>query len=93
VSIDLEKDGYKHKNFRAVQGDIRNRKTLEKIFSENSFDAVFHLAAILAHSVKDKRFLWTSNVDGTREIQCSHARFYLFKLPMGKKFWKACKRN
>ncbi|MEK7218579.1 MAG: NAD-dependent epimerase/dehydratase family protein [Patescibacteria group bacterium] len=32
------------------------------------FHAVFHLASILAHAVKDRNFLWTSNVDGTRNV-------------------------
>jgi nucleoside-diphosphate-sugar epimerase len=68
VSIDLEKDEYSHPNLTSVQGDIRNVDTLESIFSKFKFDAVFHCAAILAHAVKDKNFLWTSNVDGTKNI-------------------------
>lgn len=68
VSIDLQKDDFQHKNFKAIQGDVRDIKTLEEIFSNFKFEAVFHCAAILAHSVKDKDFLWTSNVDGTRNI-------------------------
>jgi nucleoside-diphosphate-sugar epimerase len=68
VSIDLEKDNYTHKNFVAVQGDIRDKKLLDAIFSKYKFDAVFHLAAILAHAIKDNGFLWSSNVDGTKNI-------------------------
>jgi len=68
VSIDLEADQISHPNLVSVQGDIRNTGTLEKIFSSHKFDGVFHCAAILAHAVKDKNFLWTSNVDGTRNI-------------------------
>jgi nucleoside-diphosphate-sugar epimerase len=53
----------------AVQGDIRNQSQLEECFRKyGPFDVVFHLAAQLAHSVKDKNFLWTSNVDGTRQV-------------------------
>lgn len=68
VSIDLEKDYFKHPNFTAIQGDIRDQKTLEKLAKKYKFSAVFHIAAILAHAVKDKNFLWTSNVDGTRNV-------------------------
>ena len=68
VSIDLEKDHAAHPNLIAVQGDIRNAETLHEIFSQYDFDAIFHCAAILAHAVKDKNFLWTCNVDGTRRV-------------------------
>lgn len=68
VSIDLEKDEYSHAGLTSIQGDIRNTDTLEGIFSRFEFDAVFHCAAILAHAVKDNNFLWTSNVDGTKNI-------------------------
>ena len=68
VSIDLEKDDLIHRNFTSIVGDIRDRWQLEQIFRAYEFSAVFHLAAILAHAVKDKDFLWTSNVDGTKNV-------------------------
>jgi UDP-glucose 4-epimerase len=68
VSIDLQPDPTSHPNLQAVQGDIRDSRTMEEIFSRHKFDAVFHCAAILAHSVKDKKFLWSCNVDGTRSV-------------------------
>ncbi|MDR3113019.1 MAG: NAD(P)-dependent oxidoreductase [Endomicrobium sp.] len=68
VNIDLERDDFKHENLQSVQGDICDKDLLEKIFSQNSFDCVFHFAAILAHAVKDKKFLWNSNVEGTRNV-------------------------
>lgn len=68
VSIDLVEDDYEHPNLTAVRGDIRDRSQLEQLFAAHRFGAVFHLAAILAHAVKDKRFLWGSNVEGTRNI-------------------------
>src|SRR6266700_1839034 len=37
-------------------------------YRETRFDAVFHCAAILAHAVRDKEFLWTSNVTGTQVV-------------------------
>jgi len=68
VSIDLEEDRFSHPNLVSIQGDIRDIETLENIFSKYKFDAIFHCAAILAHAVKDKNFLWSCNVDGTRNI-------------------------
>jgi len=53
----------------SIQGDIRNQSQLENCFRKyGPFDVVFHLAAQLAHNVKDHSFLWTSNVDGTRQL-------------------------
>ncbi len=68
VSVDLEKDQFSYKNLVSIQGDIRNIETLEDIFSQYKFDVIFHCAAILAHAIKDKDFLWSCNVDGTRNI-------------------------
>ncbi len=68
VSIDLENDDDRHPHLTAIQGDIRNKALLEHLFEQYHFDVVFHCAAMLAHAVRDKHFLWTSNVDGTRNI-------------------------
>ena len=68
VSLDLEPDDYVHKNFVPIKGDIRDLKLLDKINEEYKFDAIFHCAALLAHEVKDKNELWTSNVDGTENM-------------------------
>ena len=68
VSIDLQPDDFSHPSLKTVQGDIRDYPLLEQLCRDTRFDAVFHCAAILAHAVKDKNFLWTSNVDGTRNI-------------------------
>lgn len=68
VNIDLKKDYFSHPGLHSIQGDIRNTATLEDIFSRYKFGTIFHCAAILAHAVTDKDFLWTSNVDGTRNI-------------------------
>ena len=68
VSIDLERDQFLHENLVSIRGDIRNAEALESIFSQYRFDAVFHCAAILAHAIKDKRFLWSCNVGATRNI-------------------------
>ena len=68
VSIDLETDNYEHSNFIAIKGDIRDKNALDSIFSKYKFDAIFHCAALLAHDTKKKDDLWTSNVDGTKNI-------------------------
>jgi len=68
VNIDLCQDMDDHRNLKSICGDIRDYALLEKLFNEYTFDAVFHCAAILAHAVKDKEMLWTSNVDGTNNI-------------------------
>ena len=65
VNIDLQPDEARHPELTSVLGDIRNEVLMERLYSENRFDAVFHCAAILAHATSDKKFLWTSNVDGT----------------------------
>ena len=67
VSIDLERDEDAHANLTSVRGDIRDGTRLDALFASNRFDAVFHCAAILAHAVRDRNFLWTSNVLGTRK--------------------------
>ncbi len=68
VNIDLCADDDRHPNLRSIKGDIRDTALLDRIFSEEKFDGVFHCAAVLAHAVSDRDFLWTSNVDGTRNV-------------------------
>jgi UDP-glucose 4-epimerase len=68
INIDLVKDEFSHERHTAIQGDIRDEPLIEKVFEDNKFDCVFHCAAILAHAVKDKQFLWESNVEGTRNV-------------------------
>jgi UDP-glucose 4-epimerase len=68
VVIDLQDMEFRHERLIAIKGDIRDRGALERLFETHRFKSVFHCAAILAHAVKDKTFLWESNVDGTRNI-------------------------
>jgi nucleoside-diphosphate-sugar epimerase len=68
VSVDLHKDDQRHPNLISVQGDIRNRELLQRIFNTHRFDAVFHCAAMLAHDIPNDTTLWQSNVEGTRNI-------------------------
>jgi len=69
VSIDLQPDSDHHSRLKSIQGDIRNEALITKTFETYKFDAVFHCAAILAHGAHvDEQFLWSSNVDGTRNV-------------------------
>jgi UDP-glucose 4-epimerase len=80
VSIDLQPDPTVHPRLRSVRGDIRDAGLLDELFSRHRFDAVFHCAAILAHAVKDKDFLWGSNVDGTAVVARMTAKHGVPKL-------------
>lgn len=68
INLDLLSDSDRHPNLKSVQGDIRDTALLAKLFAENRFDAVMHCAAQLAHGKIDPQLLWTSNVDGTRNL-------------------------
>ncbi len=68
VSVDLEADDFAHPSCTVIRGDIRDREAMRALFAARKFDAVVHLAAMLAHAVKDQKMLWTSNVDGTAVI-------------------------
>ncbi len=68
VNIDLQPDDLQHPGLTSIQGDIRDQALMSRIYSETRFDAVYHCAAMLAHEVRDRDTLWTSNVDGTRIV-------------------------
>lgn len=75
VSVDLEEDSFSHPCCLCVRGDIRDRALMRMLFAEHRFDVVYHLAAILAHAVKDEKMLWSSNVDGTAAVAECAAEF------------------
>jgi len=67
VSIDLEADADTHPHLTSIRGDLRDRALVEQTFAQHRFDAVYHVAAQLAHDMKlDEHLLWTSNVDATQ---------------------------
>jgi UDP-glucose 4-epimerase len=68
VNVDLQRDDDVHQRLVSVQADIRDRAALATLFVRHRFDCVFHCAAILAHDVKDRDVLWTSNVVGTEVL-------------------------
>ncbi len=68
TNIDLVADPDTHPHLTSIQGDIRDEALLQQIFAGQTFAAVFHCAAQLAHDAIDDKLLWTSNVDGTRNL-------------------------
>jgi UDP-glucose 4-epimerase len=49
--------------------DLRDPAGVDRVFTQHGpFDGVFHVAAMLAHAIKDQRDLVDSNVEGTRHI-------------------------
>jgi nucleoside-diphosphate-sugar epimerase len=65
VSIDLVPDAARHVALTSIEGDIRDEAAMKSLFAKHKFDAVFHIAAMLAHGKMNHDLLWTSNVDGT----------------------------
>lgn len=68
ISIDLQKDDFRHPNFTAVVGDIRSKSTLSRLGKKYQFDAIYHFAAMMPHAVKKRQDFWRTNVDGTKNI-------------------------
>ncbi|HEU5341891.1 NAD(P)-dependent oxidoreductase [Edaphobacter sp.] len=70
VNIDLEPDEDAEASLpglTSIRGDLRDPALIQRTFVENRFDAVYHVAAQLAHGMKmDEHLLWTSNVDATK---------------------------
>ena len=79
-NIDLVLDPDTHASLGSTQGDIRDKALLAKLYGAGGFDAVFHCAAQLAHDTIDSTMLWTSNVDGTRNIAEACREFGVPKL-------------
>ncbi len=55
---------------RFVEADIRDADALERVFTENSFDAIVHLAARagVRPSLKEPRLYYDTNVTGTLNL-------------------------
>lgn len=68
VNLDLVADPDRHEHLTSIRGDIRDCALLESLFSAEHFDTVMHCAAMLAHEKIDDNTIWTSNVDGTRNL-------------------------
>ena len=68
INVDIVKDEDQHPNLVSERVDIRNTAELNRIFGSEKIDGVIHCAAVLAHGAKSETDLWTSNVDGTRNV-------------------------
>jgi len=79
VNIDLELDeDAPLPGLTSIQGDLRDPDLLEQTFATHHFDAVYHVAAQLAHGFKlDENLLWTSNVDATRLVAEAAVRHHV----------------
>lgn len=68
ISVDIHSDDEYHPNLSRKQIDIRDAAALDQVFESEPIDGVAHCAAVLAHGCSDDKYLWTSNVHGTRNI-------------------------
>ncbi len=68
TNVDLVVDQDRDAALVSVQGDIRDQALLRQTFADGEFAAVFHCAAMLAHDTVSEAELWSSNVDGTRNV-------------------------
>ena len=59
VCVDLVPDIDRHPALTSVQADIRDEVEMRRLFAAHTFDAVFHIAAMLAHGKMDRDLLWT----------------------------------
>ena len=76
VNMDIIPDPVSHENLISVNADVRDAAAVDRVFAEHKFDAVFHIAAMLAHGMHiDEKMLWESNVDGTRNIAAACRKY------------------
>lgn len=72
LSLDLLADTHSSKRYRNVQLDLQNFDALKSALTEfgkvEKIDAIFHVAALLAHVTADPNVLWAANVDGTKNV-------------------------
>ena len=69
VILDRVMDAQLAQRFPFAHVDLRQPEAVKQVFQEHGpFDGVFHVAAMLAHAIKDERDLVDSNVTGTRNI-------------------------
>ncbi len=74
VILDRVHDADLARRFPCEQVDLRDAAGVDRVFTQHGpFDGVFHVAAMLAHAIKDQRDLVDSNVDGTRNVAAAAA--------------------
>jgi nucleoside-diphosphate-sugar epimerase len=69
VILDRVMDAELAQRYPFAHVDLRQREAVDAVFRQHGpFDGVFHVAAMLAHAIKDQHDLVDSNVQGTRHI-------------------------
>jgi UDP-glucose 4-epimerase len=69
VILDRVNDHSLAQRYTLAHVDLRNAKQVQlAVKTYGPFDGIFHVAAMLAHAIKDKQDLIDSNVNGTRNI-------------------------
>ena len=75
VNLDLLADQDDVHQSRMFACDLTEEARVDLCFQKHGpFDAVIHVAARLAHDVKNPEYLWESNVTGTRHLAEAAAR-------------------
>jgi len=81
INIDICPSVRQHPQLINLICDIRNYDVLLDVFKQyGPFHAVFHVAAMLAHAIKDKKTLLDSNINGTENIVRACAEFRIKNL-------------
>lgn len=80
INVDLVPDPEKHPQLISIQGDIRDKSLLASLFREYPISAVMHCGAFLAHGSMVEKDLWSSNVEGTRNLADACREFGVRKL-------------
>ena len=84
IKWDNIKELLKNDNFRIFESDIRDLSSLDKIFSENSFEMVIHLAAMagVRPSIENPKLYTEVNINGTvnllEECQKNNIKNFIF---------------
>ncbi len=75
LSIDRLPEDNPSRRYKNVQLDITNgAELINTVKSFGRVDAIFHIAALLAHVKENLDHLWASNVDGTKNVmECARA--------------------
>ncbi|HTS64863.1 MAG TPA: NAD(P)-dependent oxidoreductase [Candidatus Acidoferrales bacterium] len=68
ISIDICPDEDEHPKLLKVQMDLRDAAAVDRLFGSEPIHGVIHCAAVLAHGSIDRETLFSSNVEGTRNV-------------------------
>lgn len=81
LSVDLLPETDATRRYKNVQLDLTNLSDLEQAVKDfGKVDAIFHIAALLAHVKENLDHLWQSNVDGTKNVMECARKFAMAKV-------------